>query len=140
MTAAAPSTFNFADLWEAVAAAVPARVAVVDGALSRSFADLDRRASGLSAWMAAAGVGPGHFVAVDMHSRVEYIETVLAAYKLRAVPVNVNYRYGTAELVDLLTDAEAVGIMHDAEAAPAVLPAAGSTAAGSDPGGMTAPP
>jgi acyl-CoA synthetase (AMP-forming)/AMP-acid ligase II len=74
--------------------------------------------------MAQAGVGPGDFVAVDMHNRVEYVEAMLAAYKLRAVPVNVNYRYRTAELVDLLADAGAVGIVHDAEVADAVLPAA----------------
>ena len=122
--AAIPATFNFADLWEAVAATVPDRVAVVSSGLRRSFADLDRRASGLSAWMARAGVGAGDFVAVDMHSRVEYVEAMLAAYKLRAVPVNVNYRYRTAELVDVLTDAGAVGIVHDAEVADAVLPAA----------------
>jgi len=125
MTAvAAPATFNFADLWEAVAATVPHRTAVVSGTARCTFGELDRRASGLSAWMAEAGVGPGDFIAVDMHNRVEYVETMLAAYKLRAVPINVNYRYRTAELVSLLTDAAAVGIVHDAEVAGAVLPAA----------------
>jgi acyl-CoA synthetase (AMP-forming)/AMP-acid ligase II len=122
--AAGPVTFNFADLWEAVAATVPDRVAVVSGGQRRSFAELDWRASRLSAWMAHSGVGAGDFVAVDMHNRVEYVEAMLAAYKLRAVPVNINYRYRTAELVEVLADAGAVGVLHDAEVAETVLPAA----------------
>ena len=39
------------------------------------------------------GVGPGIIVGMQMHNGTEYIEAMLAAFKLRAVPVNMNYRY-----------------------------------------------
>ena len=37
----------------------------------------------------------------------------LACYKLRAIPVNVNYRYVEAELRYLFAEAELVGLVHD---------------------------
>ena len=42
----------------------------------------------------------------------EYLEGMLACFKLRAVPINVNYRYVAGELRYLLDDCEAVGVLH----------------------------
>ena len=44
---------------------------------------------------------------------------MLAAYKLRAVPINVNYRYVEAELRYLFDNADLVALVHDAQFAPA---------------------
>ena len=41
------------------------------------------------------------------------IETFLACYKLRAIPVNVNYRYVEAELRYLFSEAELIGLVFD---------------------------
>ena len=41
-----------------------------------------------------------------MYSRPEYLETMLAAYKIRAVPINVNYRYVAEELAYLFDNAD----------------------------------
>lgn len=38
----------------------------------------------------------------------EYIEAMLAAYKLRAMPVNINYNYVESELEYVYNDADAV--------------------------------
>jgi acyl-CoA synthetase (AMP-forming)/AMP-acid ligase II len=119
-----PTTFNFADLWEAVAAAVPGRVAVVRDPTRRSYGELDRRASRLAAWMAGRGVGRGDFVAVDLRNSVEYVETMLAAYKLRAVPVNVNYRFLAGELRTLFGDGPVVGVVAEPDLADRVTEAA----------------
>ncbi len=43
---------------------------------------------------------------------------MLAAFKLRAVPINVNYRYGADELRYLLDDADARAVVYDREFAP----------------------
>ena len=56
---------------------------------------------------------------------IEAIETLIAAYKLRAIPVNVNYRYVEEELRYLFRDADVVALVHDhrfAERVAAVLP------------------
>jgi acyl-CoA synthetase (AMP-forming)/AMP-acid ligase II len=116
-TAAPEPTFNFADLWELVCAAVPQRTAVVCGERHCSFAELDDRAARLATWMKDRGVGPGTFVGVHMRNAIEYVEATLAAYKLRAVPINVNYRLLEAELVHLYLDSGLVGVIHDRDLA-----------------------
>jgi acyl-CoA synthetase (AMP-forming)/AMP-acid ligase II len=53
------------------------------------------------------------------------IETMIAAYKLRAVPINVNYRYVENELRYLFDNADLVALVHDrrfAERVANVLP------------------
>ena len=44
------------------------------------------------------GVGPGDPIGLQLSNGTEYIESMLACFKIRAVPVNVNYRYTSGEL------------------------------------------
>lgn len=104
--------FNLADLWEAVADTVPERPALIDGGRHLTFAELDQRANQLAHALSARGVQPGDHVALFLHNCAEYIEGMLAAFKIRAVPINVNYRYVEEELRYLLDDAHAVAIIH----------------------------
>ncbi|MFI0355818.1 acyl-CoA synthetase [Actinomadura sp. 9N407] len=112
-------TLNLANLYEAVAAAVPDRTAVICGERRLTFAELDRRASGLAHRIRAAGVEPGGHVGVQMLNGVEYVETLLACFKVRAVPVNINYRYTDRELQYLYTDANLVALVIDEDFTPA---------------------
>lgn len=109
----APNSFAFADLWEAVSAAVPSRTALVCGEQRLSFRELDERAARLAGWMAERGVRRGTYVGVQMRNRVEHVEAMLAGYKLRAIPVNINYRLGPPELRYLYSDCGLVGVLHD---------------------------
>jgi acyl-CoA synthetase (AMP-forming)/AMP-acid ligase II len=62
---------------------------------------------------------------VYVQNSIEAVETLLAAYKLRAVAVNVNYRYVENELRYLFSDADVVALVHDrryADRVAAVLP------------------
>src|SRR5207237_1283173 len=88
---AAMTSFHLADLWELVADAVPDRTALVCGSDRRTFGDLEMRANRLAHWMADAGVGRDDFVGLYLRNGAAYVEAMLAAYKLRAVPINVNY-------------------------------------------------
>ena len=109
----APHSFAFADLWEAVSASLPSRTALVCGEHRLSFSELDDRAARLAGWLAERGVGTGTYVGVQMRNRVEHVETMLAGYKLRAIPVNINYRLGPTELRYLYGDCGLVGVVHD---------------------------
>ena len=51
-------------------------------------------------------MGAGDHVGLLMHDSVEHVEAMLACYKLRAVPVNVNWRYTDNELVALVCEPE----------------------------------
>lgn len=115
---------NIATVWEHVADAVPEATAMVQGSRRLSWAELDERAARLAAGLAARGVGRNSRVAVDLYNCIEYLEVVCAALKLRAVPINVNYRYQPGELVYLLDDAEADVVVFHGSLAERVLAAA----------------
>ncbi|HWS47926.1 MAG TPA: acyl-CoA synthetase, partial [Acidimicrobiia bacterium] len=110
--------FNLADLFERVADTVPDHLALVQGDRRLTFAQVDERATRLAHALADRGVGPGDHVALYLYNSIEYLEGMLAAFKLRAVPINVNYRYVEDELHYLLTDADAVAVIFDDEFAP----------------------
>jgi acyl-CoA synthetase (AMP-forming)/AMP-acid ligase II len=112
--------FNLADLFECVAARVPEREAVIWGDTRLNFAQLDERATRLAHGLAALGVGPGSHVGVFMYSRPEYLETMVAAFKIRSVPININYRYVADELVYLFDNADLVALVAEASFAPVV--------------------
>jgi acyl-CoA synthetase (AMP-forming)/AMP-acid ligase II len=105
--------FNLADLFEAVADAVPDREAVVYGHARLTYRTLDERATRLAHVLAAHGIGAGDHVGVWLYNCNEYLEGMLAAFKLRAVPVNVNYRYIEDELRYLFTDADLKAVIHE---------------------------
>jgi acyl-CoA synthetase (AMP-forming)/AMP-acid ligase II len=107
--------WNIADLFEAVVDTVPDRIALVSGATRLTFGELDARANRLAHGLVALGLGAGDHVGCYLHNDAEHVETMLAAYKLRAVPINVNYRYVDDELAYLFTDAELAGVVYGAE-------------------------
>ena len=115
--------FNLADLFELIVDAVPDRPVVVAGERRLTYADLDGRANRLAHRLAAAGVGPGDSVGLQLVNGPEYLEGMLACFKLRAVPININYRYVDAELRYLYDDADLVALVHHRQFAPMVGPA-----------------
>jgi acyl-CoA synthetase (AMP-forming)/AMP-acid ligase II len=123
---------QLADLLEAVADAVPDREAVVRVApggvepVRLTYALLDERATRLAHHLAALGVSPGDHVALHLRNGHQYLEAMFAAFKLRAVPVNVNYRYVEHELGHVLVDSGAVGVIHEPDGAPVVEAVAGA--------------
>src|SRR5689334_22776635 len=110
--------FNLADLWERVADTVPDHEALVCDGRRLTFAEEDERATRLAHALAARGVGPGDHVACYLYNSIEYLEVMLAAFKLRAVPINVNYRYVEDELRYLLDDADVAAVVFHREFAP----------------------
>ncbi len=110
--------FNLADCFEIVVDTVPDREAVVAGNRRLTYRQLDERVNRLAHHLMANGVGPGDHVALYLYNGSEYLEGMLAAYKLRAVPINVNYRYVEEELRYLLDDSDAVAVVFHAEFAP----------------------
>jgi acyl-CoA synthetase (AMP-forming)/AMP-acid ligase II len=115
-----PTQWNLADLFEAVCDAVPDRTAVVAGDRRLTFRELDERATRLAHHLAANGVQAGDHVGLYLYNGSEYVEGLFAAYKLRAVPINVNYRYVEAELRYLFDNADLVALVHGREFVPRI--------------------
>jgi acyl-CoA synthetase (AMP-forming)/AMP-acid ligase II len=125
--------FALAELFRTVAAEVPERECLVQGERRLLYHEVDARSDRLARVLDAHGLGlqreraelagwesgQGH-VALYMYNRPEYMEAMLGCYKARAVPFNVNYRYVDAELIYLLRDARARGLVYEAGFAPTV--------------------
>jgi acyl-CoA synthetase (AMP-forming)/AMP-acid ligase II len=78
---------------------------VVVGDRRLTYGALEERSNRLANALAGLGVGPGDHVGLQLMNGSEYLEGMLAAFKLRAVPINVNYRYVEGELRYLYQDA-----------------------------------
>ncbi len=112
------ATYNFADLFELIVDVVPDRPALIVGDTRRTFAELDARANALGHHLLAAGIGAGDHVGIYATNGKEWVEAMLAAYKIRAVPVNVNYRYVEDELIYLFDNADVVALVALQEYGP----------------------
>ena len=106
------SGFNLADVWEAVADCVPDRVALRCGEQRRTYGQLEMQSNRLAHWYLEQGVQAGDHIGLYVENCVEYVEATLAAYKVRAVPININYRYTARELEHLFNDADLVGVVY----------------------------
>jgi acyl-CoA synthetase (AMP-forming)/AMP-acid ligase II len=116
-------TFNIADLVEHAVDVVPERIAAICGERRVTYAQLEERANRLAHHLADRGVGPGSHVGIYSRNSIEAVETMVAAYKLRAVAINVNYRYVAGELRYIFEDADLVALVHERRTAAKVAAA-----------------
>jgi acyl-CoA synthetase (AMP-forming)/AMP-acid ligase II len=105
------SGWNFAEIWEVCARNVPDAPAQVQGDRTVSWAEFNRRADGVAAFLLAAGVEHQDKVGQYLYNSPEYMESQFACFKAGLVPVNTNYRYVDDELVYLWDNADAVAVV-----------------------------
>ena len=123
--------FNLGVVNEVVAAAVPDRDAIVWGDRRLTYAQLAERTRRLANHLIGEGFAVtierealgGHesgqdHLALYLHNGNEYLEGMIGAYKARAAPFNVNFRYVAEELQYLLADSRAQGIIFHSAFAP----------------------
>ncbi len=104
-------TYNLASLFEAVVDADPDREVLVVGDRRLTYRQLDDRANRLAKVLAGHGIGAGDAVGLQLANGPEYLEGMLAAFKLSAIPVNINYRYVERELRYLYEDSGIVALL-----------------------------
>jgi len=113
-------TFNLADLFEAAVDAFGDREYLVAAGQRRTYAEMEERANRLAHFLSHQGIGPGDHVGIYSLNSVEWVETAWAVFKLRAVWININYRYVKDELRYLFANADLVALVYQAEYAPRV--------------------
>lgn len=111
---------NIADLFEHAVDAAPDKPAVKVGDRVVTYAELEADANRLAHYLAAQGVQPGDHVAIYAKNSVEHVVAVLATVKIRAVTINVNFRYVEGELNYLFENADVVALIHERSYAPLV--------------------
>jgi 3-oxocholest-4-en-26-oate---CoA ligase len=111
---------HWATVWEAVADVLPDSPAVTNGDVTRTWAEYDQRAARVTAGLCAAGLQPQSKVALCLYNGNEYLEAQYAAFKMRGIAINVNYRYLDEELWYLLDNADAEALFFHASLADRV--------------------
>ncbi|MGI8750902.1 MAG: AMP-binding protein [Acidimicrobiales bacterium] len=109
------TAWNFADVWEVVAAERADLPAIDQGSTHLTWSAFDQRADALAAMLVNVGVGRQARVAQYLYNGPAYLESVFASFKAGLVPVNTNYRYAADELVYLWDDADVKVVIFDAD-------------------------
>jgi acyl-CoA synthetase (AMP-forming)/AMP-acid ligase II len=112
--------WTFADVWEAVADAVPDAPAQRHGDAVTTWRTFDRIADGVAAVLLAQGLVRQDRVALYLHNGPEYMQAAFACLKAALVPVNTNYRYLGDELAELWRDADAAAVIFHGAFAPRI--------------------
>ncbi|MEC8000411.1 MAG: AMP-binding protein [Pseudomonadota bacterium] len=101
---------HFAKIWESNSSLVPNEPALVNDNKTVDWRSFDELSSKLASYLIKMGLGEDSKVGIYMQNCNEYMIAQFAAFKIGAVPINVNYRYKKDELIYLFdnSDAEAI--------------------------------
>ena len=111
---------NIADLFEHAVDVVPERFAIQTGERKATYAEIEAEANRLAHFLQDRGIGHGDHVGVYARNSIEHVVALLAVFKVRAVAINVNYRYVEGELDYLFDNADIVALLHERRYAPLV--------------------
>jgi len=119
------STLNLATAWEAISDEIGDQPALSCAGVHTSWAKFDDNASRLAMTLSQQGLTQDSKIVLYLYNGPEYSEAQYAAFKIRGVPANANYRYLGEELAYILNNAEAEAIFFDhtlADRVEAALP------------------
>ncbi|BBZ78394.1 acyl-CoA synthetase [Mycolicibacterium anyangense] len=127
------ASFDLSTVFHTVATTLPDNRVLVWRDLDLTYAQMDARIDGVAHYLVAQGLGchterdqlQGHqsgqdHVGLYLRNGNEYLEAMVAGYRARVAPFNINYRYVEEELLYLLTDSGAKALVYAAEFAPHV--------------------
>ncbi|MEE2058886.1 acyl-CoA synthetase [Rhodococcus artemisiae] len=104
---------NIADLVEHAIDLVPDRVALASDGRELTYAQLEDRTNRLGHYLQKQGVEPGDKVGIYSRNTIEAVEAMIAVFKIRAVVVNINFRYVENELQHIFEDSDMVALVHE---------------------------
>ena len=126
-------SFDLSTVFRTVASTVPDKQVLIWRDLRLTYAQMDARIDGIAHYLNSRGLGchterdqlANHQSGQDhlglyLRNGNEYLEAMVAGYRARVAPFNVNYRYVEEELLYLLADAKARALVYAAEFAPQV--------------------
>jgi acyl-CoA synthetase (AMP-forming)/AMP-acid ligase II len=103
--------FNLADVFETVADAVPDTVALTYEGVDHTYQQLETESNKVAHMLTASGIGAADHVSLFLKNSVEHVTTILGVIKIRAVPININYRYTPAELLYIFENSDSAAIV-----------------------------
>lgn len=123
---AAARPANLLDMLEQGRDLDPAALALIDGPLRLSHAELHRRGGEIAAGLRGMGIAHGDRVAALLGNRGDFIALMLACFRIGAVLLPMNPRYAAPEIAYAVNDSGARLLAHEASLT-ATLPPPGLT-------------
>lgn len=112
-----PLPENLGHLFDVPLQIQPTAPAVLQDDVVLTFKDLDERCNRMANALVSLGVGPGDRVALMFTNDYRFIESLLGAMRLGAVPVPLNIRMGDEAITYVVVDSEAVALIANSEMA-----------------------
>jgi acyl-CoA synthetase (AMP-forming)/AMP-acid ligase II len=109
------SEYNLATIFECAADQFAEREYIVANGKRCTYAQMDQRANRLAHHLAAQGIGRGDHVGIYAYNCIEWVESLWAIFKLRAVWININYRYVEDELTYIFDNADLKALIYQRE-------------------------
>ena len=114
---------NINDLVRYWARTRPEHPAIIFGERTQTWGELDAVSDALACGLAGRGVGKGDRVGILMKNRLEVAWTMLAAVKLGAISVPLNFRLLAGELLPMLEDSAPRVVVAEGDLAGLLEPA-----------------
>jgi fatty-acyl-CoA synthase len=111
---------HYATIWESIADVMPEAPGLSHAEVTRTWAEYDERAARIASALTAAGLGHDSKIGLYLYNGTEYSEVQFGAFKMRGVPVNINYRYLDDELRYLLDNSDAEALVFHSSLADRV--------------------
>ena len=115
-------SFDLSSVFHTVATTLPDHRVLIWRDLELTYAQMDARIDGVAHYLTSQGLGchterdqlqphesGQDHVGLYLRNGNEYLEAMIAGYRARVAPFNVNYRYVEEELLYLLTDSKRQG-------------------------------
>ena len=112
-----PLPENLGHLFDVPLQIQPTAPAVLQDDVVLRFKDLDERCNRMANALVSLGIGPGDRVALMFSNDYRFIESLLGAMRLGAVPVPLNIRMGDEAITYVVVDSEAVALIANSEMA-----------------------
>ena len=103
---------QYASVWEKNSDVIPDKIALICGDNEVTWREYDQRAAKLATLLTNAGLGDNSKVGLYLHNSNEYLESQYSVFKIKGVPINVNYRYKEEELIYLLENSDSEAIFY----------------------------
>ena len=114
-------SYNLADVFELAVDTYPDREYLVADDKRCTFHEMEARANRLAHHLQSQGVEPGDHVGIYAYNCMEWVETLWAVFKIRAVWININFRYVEDELAYIFTNADLKALVVAREFLPRVV-------------------
>jgi long-chain acyl-CoA synthetase len=108
---------NFAQVADPAVALRPDRTVLIQGGITVSYAELDRRARSFASLLEQRGVRRGEVVALATGNDWRFVESLLGTLRLGAVALPLNVRLGREALAYILNHSQAKLVFATAEQA-----------------------